>query len=128
VSAAHGRVGHPVFGGTGCRERLAITTRSAGLGDQTPHNVFEFETLDAAFHPAIARDGQSQTSDHSVVETRRKMWAPVGGIFWCPEEHAPRTSQPLVDAVQTHDPDLAARTLGAHIATTHRNVEGWLKR
>jgi DNA-binding FadR family transcriptional regulator len=104
----------------------AVVAYSPGPGGG-PGNVFEFETLDAAFHPAIARASQSQTLCHSVVETRRKMWAPVGGIFWRPEENAREHHGPLVDAIQAQDPDLAARTMGAHIAT-RRNAEGWLKR
>lgn len=98
------------------------------LANQTPHNVFEFETLDSTFHEAVAIAAKNESLREAVTSTRPKMWAPVGSIFWRVEENAHEHHATIVDAIENSDPDAAAKAMQEHIADTRENIDKWIRR
>lgn len=108
--------------------KLMDAAMAASLKEQTPHNVLEFETHDAAFHLLVAEASRNQLLRDAVQSTRRKVWAPVGNIFWRLEENAHDRHADIVDAIAAKDPTRAEESMRQHIEDTRLNVESWLKR
>lgn len=100
----------------------------AGLNDQSAQRVTAFQTLDSAFHLKIAQAAQNAAVLEAVSDARRRMWLPVGAIFGRLEPNANDFHESILQAVEDHEPELAAERMTAHINDTRRTVESWLRR
>ncbi|GAC85005.1 putative GntR family transcriptional regulator [Gordonia paraffinivorans NBRC 108238] len=98
------------------------------LGDQTAHNVHEFQTLDNTFHLTIARASQNNLLIEAVADARRKMWLPVGAVFGRLEPNANDFHEVIVEAIENKDPETAGEKMNEHINSTRSTVESYLKR
>ncbi|MCV7203260.1 FadR family transcriptional regulator [Mycolicibacterium peregrinum] len=99
-----------------------------GMNDQSAQHTADFQTLDSAFHLAIAQASQNDRLAEAVADARRRMWLPVGAIFGRLEPNANDYHESILEAIANRDPELAATQMEAHINDTRHTVESWLKR
>jgi GntR family transcriptional repressor for pyruvate dehydrogenase complex len=98
------------------------------LTDQSPQHTTEFQTLDTAFHMGIAQAAQNDRLLDAVADARRRMWLPVGAIFGRLEPNANDYHESILEAIENHEPELAAVRMEEHINDTRHTIESWLKR
>lgn len=98
------------------------------LAEQSAHHTTEFQTLDTAFHMGIAQAAQNDRLLDAVADARRRMWLPVGAIFGRLEPNANDYHESILEAIENHEPQLAAERMEAHINDTRCTIEAWLKR
>ncbi|MEV0670956.1 FCD domain-containing protein [Mycobacterium sp. NPDC050441] len=100
----------------------------AQVGEDSPHLVTEWQSLDSAFHLKIAESCRNEYFFDAVVQARRAMWLPVGAIFHHIEPNANDYHDVIVDAIEDRDADRAAAMMTEHINSTRHTLESWLRR